>query len=414
VRQPARGVEREPAAALLAAQGVDVLRREAGAAPQLAAGDATRLHRLGEPLLPVAHAVKANASRGFRQLPIRACLEAVDNFSFRTQLRGMESSPSPALPIHLEVAARTDRGLERDGNEDSLLVSASGATGRALARGDRADLVGPTWVTLAVCDGMGGAAGGEVASRCAADVIGEVLAARPLPSRDALGRQLVTAVEEASRRVFAAARADRALHGMGTTATVCALRGDVLFVAQVGDSRAYVLRGDRLTQLTRDQTLATFMVERGQLLPEEVPDFPLGHVILQAVGTSDRVEVDLIEARLARGDVLLVCSDGLTGPVPDEVIRRTLREAPTPEAAVEALVARANEAGGPDNVTCIVARIGGEGLPPASGADEVPHAKACFAPEPVEEVPAPAVEGVAPERARSGGMLGRLAALFGW
>src|SRR6185295_13836915 len=110
---------------------------------------------------------------------------------------------------------------------------------------------------------------------------------------DAVGRRLSASVEEASRRVLAEARAHRACAGMGTTATACALAGDALFVAQVGDSRAYLLRGGELTRLTRDQTLAQMLLERGQLAPEEVDTFELGHVILQAVGTHERVEVDL-------------------------------------------------------------------------------------------------------------------------
>jgi protein phosphatase len=192
---------------------------------------------------------------------------------------------------------------------------------------------------------------------------------------------------------------------MGTTATVCALRGEVLLVAQVGDSRAYLLRGGRLTQLTRDQTLATLLVERGQLLPEEVPSFAFGHVILQAVGTSPHVEVDLVELRAARGDVLLVCSDGLSGPVPDEAIRDVLEAAASPEEAAETLIARANEAGGPDNVTCIVARLGGEGLALPEG--EAVAEKACLAPALVEGVVAAMEEEPPP------GWLARLAAFVG-
>lgn len=142
----------------------------------------------------------------------------------------------------------------------------------------------------------------------------------------------------------------------------CALAGDALFVAQVGDSRAYLLRGGRLTQITRDQTLATLMMEQGQLTVEELPNFAFNHVILQALGTNPRVDVDLVRVTVRRGDVLLICSDGLSGPVEDETIRRTLEEASSPASASEALIALANAAGGPDNVTCIVARIHGEAL----------------------------------------------------
>ena len=139
---------------------------------------------------------------------------------------------------------------------------------------------------------------------------------------------------------------------MGTTATACALAGDALYLAQVGDSRAYLLRDGCLTQLTRDQTLARLMLERGQITPEELPNFPYGHVILQALGTAERVEVDLTRVRVARGDVLLVCSDGLHGLVPDDTLRAALAAEPSATAACEALVGLALEAGGHDNITC--------------------------------------------------------------
>jgi len=257
----------------------------------------------------------------------------------------------------IDVAARTDRGLARAGNEDSYLVVT-----RPAAKGL------PAWSVLAVCDGMGGAAAGEVASSMTVDVIREVMTADGAPSsRAALARRLLRAVEEAAARVHAASLESRARKGMGTTATVCAVAGDTLYIAQVGDSRAYLLREGRLTQLTRDQTLAMLMMERGQLTQEEVATFPLGHVILQAVGTAPRVEVDLTCVRVARGDVLLICSDGLSGPVSHDALREVLAEQPTAAAACEALVELANDAGGPDNVTAVVARLRGDALPAPSG-----------------------------------------------
>src|SRR6185312_11064961 len=130
---------------------------------------------------------------------------------------------------------------------------------------------------------------GDVASRLAVEVLREVMTRGEAPAtRDALGRRLLHGVEEAGRRIFAEARADRHLVGMGTTATACALIGDTLYLAQVGDSRAYVFRNGSLTRVTRDQTLAMLLVEQGQLAPEELESFPHGHVILQAVGTADR------------------------------------------------------------------------------------------------------------------------------
>jgi protein phosphatase len=252
--------------------------------------------------------------------------------------------------LTLEVAAQTDRGKERADNEDAYLVVPAGP---ALA--------------LGVCDGMGGSAGGAIASRGAARAITACLRAKAPLSTDSVARALVDALGEASRQVYGAALADRALEGMGTTATLAAAAFGCLVVAQVGDSRAYVLREGRLVQVTRDQTLAQMLVEKGQLLPEEVASYPFAHVILQAVGTHPHVDVDLRAIPLRRGDVILVCSDGLHGPVPEADIARILQQAPSLDLACEELVRHANANGGPDNVTCVLARVEGDALAPPDG-----------------------------------------------
>ncbi len=308
------------------------------------------------------------------------------------------ASQRPAF--HLDVAAATDRGLERSGNEDSFLV-----------------LSPPGWAVLAVCDGMGGAAGGEVASRTTVDVLREVVTAGGPPlTRDALGRRLLHGVEEAARRVFDVSRRTHGLSGMGTTATACALTGDVLYLAQVGDSRAYLLREGRLTQLTRDQTLVTLLLERGQLTPEEVPDFPHPNVILQAVGTAERVEVDLTRVGIARGDVLLVCSDGLHGHLPHDALRAVLAREPTPSAACEALIALANARGGPDNITAIVAHVGGDALEAPSGPPTPEKARLdedeTLETTPLAEPAPPAQPTQVSSDAMEEGVFARLAAIF--
>jgi serine/threonine protein phosphatase PrpC len=342
------------------------------------------------------------------------------------------STPHPVAPasapasrrsrshlFHLDVAAHSDPGLQREDNQDSFLV---------ISPADDAPRPPAQPVVLAVCDGMGGAAGGDVASHIAVDVLREVMATGDAPATaDALGRLLRHGVEEAARRVHAAAAATRALRGMGTTATACAISGETLFIAQVGDSRAYLLRDDELTQLTRDQTLATLMLERGQLQPEDLPTFPLGHVILQAVGTSERVEVDLTRVRVARGDVILVCSDGLHGPVSSETIRATLAEAASASDACASLIGLAIEAGGPDNVTAIVARVTGDSLQLPSGPP-VPEKATFDADDTAEMTAQPDPAGDAEERRASSepgaqgqsphgdlrvaGVMARLAALF--
>jgi protein phosphatase len=325
----------------------------------------------------------------------------------------MEPATPPRLrvSVHLDVAARTDVGLEREGNEDCFLVIEPSASGSGSQ---------PGWAVMAICDGMGGGPGGEVASSTAVEVLREVMSVGPAPATDdAVGRRLLHGVEEAARRVHAASCADDALKGMGTTATACALAGDALYMAQVGDSRAYLLREGRLTQLTRDQTLAELMLERGQITPEEVPTFPYGHVILQAVGTTERVDVDLTRVRVARGDVLLVCSDGLHGLVPDDTLRAALAAEPSPTAACEALVSLALQAGGHDNITCIVARVGGDALPAPSGPPE--PEKATLDADATEQITAQVTaaavaaaveEEEVPQPTLEEGVLSRLAAIF--
>jgi serine/threonine protein phosphatase PrpC len=214
---------------------------------------------------------------------------------------------------------------------------------------------------------MGGAAAGEIASQLAVDIIYERLVdglgERPL-KRDDLARRLVRAVEAAGLRIFHEAKADRSRRGMGTTVTAAALVDDVLFFAQVGDSRGYILRGDTLVQVTRDQSLVNQLIEAGQLTEEEAETFEHNNIILQALGTSDTVQVDLTYAELRKGDILLLCSDGLSGMVRYEEIRELLKSSVEPLDICKALTERANQAGGHDNITVIVVQFDGNTLKP--------------------------------------------------
>jgi protein phosphatase len=236
--------------------------------------------------------------------------------------------------------------------------------------GEREQVVGERGTLLGVCDGMGGAAAGEVASQLAVDIIYEKLLQGDVPlQHDDLARRLVQAVEEAGMRIFNEARADRSRRGMGTTATIAALMDARLFVAQVGDSRAYVLRGDKFTQVSRDQSLVNQLIEAGQLTEEEAETFEHNNIILQALGTAETVQVDLTYVDLCKGDRLLVCSDGLSGMVRGEEMREVLLSTPDSLEACRELTDRANRAGGHDNITVIVAEFDGPALePPAPGA----------------------------------------------
>jgi len=275
--------------------------------------------------------------------------------------------------VRVNVFARTDVGQIREHNEDNFLVADLTKRSRGLLESNRQATVGAFGQLFAVCDGMGGAAAGEVASQLAVDVIYERMVEgldqKSEVGRDELARRLVRAVETAGFRIFQEAKADRSRRGMGTTVTAATLMDDHLFFAQVGDSRGYILRDDVLTQVTRDQSLVNQLIEAGQLTAEEAETFEHNNIILQALGTSETVQVDLTFVELRRGDVMLLCSDGLSGMVRFDDIREIMRTAGAPVDVCKALTERANLAGGHDNITVIIAVFDGDGLPAiATGA----------------------------------------------
>jgi serine/threonine protein phosphatase PrpC len=163
------------------------------------------------------------------------------------------------------------------------------------------------------------------------------------------------AICSANGAVLAEARAHPETRGMGTTCTAAIVLPDRLFVAQVGDSRAYLLHEGRLRLLTRDQTMVGELLAAGTLRPEDVSHFPYRHILTQAVGTRSTIEPATSEVGLSRGDRVLLCSDGLHGPVPDEEIARVLSSAADIHGATQDLIHAALAAGGPDNVTVVVA-----------------------------------------------------------
>jgi protein phosphatase len=266
--------------------------------------------------------------------------------------------------IVLRLFGRTDVGQVREHNEDNFLVADLTKGSRGLKDFERTQAVGVRGTLLGVCDGMGGAAAGEVASQLAVDIIYQrmSLAEGSAPSRDELATNLVAAIELAGARIFSEAKVDRTRRGMGTTATIAALLDDHLFLGQVGDSRGYLLRGDRLVQVTRDQSLVNQLVEAGQLTEEEAETFEHNNIILQALGTADSVQVDLTFVELKKGDTLLLCSDGLSGMLRNETIRELLMSLDDPLETCKVLTERANQAGGHDNITVIIAKFDGAAL----------------------------------------------------
>lgn len=267
--------------------------------------------------------------------------------------------------IELHLFGKTDVGQIREHNEDNFLLADLGKKQRGLrAEENETWSVSAGGLVLAVCDGMGGAAAGEVASQMATDLIhSKMLASSGHGERDRLALDVVKALEEAGKQILAEAMSNRSCRGMGTTATVAAVVDDQLLLGQVGDSRAYILRGGRLVQVTRDQSLVNQLIEAGQLTEEEAENFEHSNIILQALGTADTVQVDLTFVELRRGDVLMMCSDGLSGMLRDSEIRELLVHAADPVEACRVLIEEANLAGGHDNISVIVGKFGGSGLP---------------------------------------------------
>ena len=295
--------------------------------------------------------------------------------------------------VQVKLFARTDVGQVREHNEDNFLVADMTRKQRGLLEANRLTALGPQGCVFAVCDGMGGAAAGEVASQLAVDILfermTEGLDETSPPSRDDVARKLVHAVEAAGLRIFQEAKADRTRRGMGTTVTASALVDDHLFLAQVGDSRGYILRNDTLVQVTRDQSLVNQLIEAGQLTEEEAETFEHNNIILQALGTSDTVQVDLTYVHLRRGDTLLLCSDGLSGMVRFDDIKELMKSSPEPLDVCKALTERANQAGGHDNITVIIVHFDGPGLRPATPAatedEPLKYRKYTLPEEPVEK-----------------------------
>ncbi|HUS63121.1 MAG TPA: protein phosphatase 2C domain-containing protein, partial [Kofleriaceae bacterium] len=276
---------------------------------------------------------------------------------------------------HIVVSATgaTDPGLVRQSNEDALAVGNLDGGARA-DDGEVLRTDGSRGPLLIVCDGMGGVVGGEVASRLATDVIWEeMLRSRPTAERLVYARLLRRSLRAAHQRLLDEGQARPELRGMGTTVSAAGIAGGALLIAQVGDSRAYIQRRTTLTQVTRDQSVVSTLVHAGRMNELEARLSEKRSLILQALGAGDDVDVALSLVELRRGDRLLLCSDGLHGPVNDEAIRHTLDTQEDLGEAVRALVGLARQGGAPDNVTCILARFDGDVLPLPVGDDDRPR-----------------------------------------
>ena len=230
-----------------------------------------------------------------------------------------------------QVFQATHVGKVRYNNEDSLIV------------------IEPR--TYVVADGMGGAQAGEVASRMLVETVKNFLSKTTEPYDEKI---LAQAILLANDKILNTARRHEEYHGMGTTATILHLRGEEAYFAHVGDSRIYLLRKNIFRQITEDHSYVETLVRRGEITAEEARFHPMKNVLMQAVGAMANLEIDTETFYVKRGDIFLLCTDGLTNMVDDDAIKKILQTAENP---AEILIEAALEAGGKDNVTVIVAGV---------------------------------------------------------
>ena len=251
--------------------------------------------------------------------------------------------------MDIVFGAKTDVGLKREHNEDSLCAD-------------------PKLGLFIVCDGMGGRNAGEIASGLAVEIIqkhmGDAHASDTLPLIGAVNsklspqtNRLASAVRLANQVVNGASQSKPGQSGMGTTVVCALLNGPMLSVAHAGDSRMYMVRGENIHALTADHSLVAEQVRQGLLTEEQAEKSAQKNIVTRALGVEETLQVDLDEIELAKGDLILLCSDGLTKGVTPTEILRVLREEKEPQAACDRLIKMANAAGGEDNTTVIVVMV---------------------------------------------------------
>lgn len=243
----------------------------------------------------------------------------------------------------MQFYSLTDRGMLRENNEDRCYSG---------------EINGYT--LLIVADGMGGHLGGETASRKAIETVvsglENALGKKMLPGQIML--LLSEVLEKANEEIIALSKKDSALVGMGTTCDICLIAKNTAYIAHIGDSRIYKLtKKDNFKRLTKDHSLVEYMIETGTITKEEALNHPQKNIILRALGTSPKAESDVSYEKLSPGDSLLMCSDGLTNMLTEEVICEIISSKKAPEEKAKELVRRANEAGGADNITVVIAVI---------------------------------------------------------
>ena len=280
--------------------------------------------------------------------------------------------------INLALYAQTDVGMVRSGNEDNFLILDL-STGKSWTANDEEPQELLTYTQgyygtlLAVSDGMGGALAGEVASRMAVETVRDRML--QLQAHDTYGKmpfpeRMRLAVEEANLIIHADGQTNQMHRGLGATFTSVAINGDHLYFAQVGDSRAYLIRQGQIYRVTKDQSLVQQLIDAGQITEEEAETHSYRNVILQALGAHNNVNVEINAVQLCQLDTLLICSDGLSGKMNAAQIAQIVNEAGDFKSACQSLINLANERGGEDNITVIIAQFSGAGLPMPNGTIE--------------------------------------------
>lgn len=283
-----------------------------------------------------------------------------------------EAKGAGADAIHVNVFGMSDMGRVRKNNEDNFVICNLTTGEVGLSPGVSKHVSGPRGTLFMVADGMGGEASGEVASQiCTATVpkrLYENLKASGSVSEMNFVLLLREAIEFANQTIHQKAQTSPSFHGMGTTTTAVALLGPYLFVAQVGDSRAYLSRNKQMVQLTRDQTFLNYLADIGAELPADPEKDSRKSILTQAVGSSENVDVKVTYTKVRQGDSILVCSDGLYNMAKRPDLLSIVGAKMGLPAKCKALITKANEAGGKDNITVIMAEFSGSGLPPADAA----------------------------------------------
>ncbi|MEO7456949.1 MAG: Stp1/IreP family PP2C-type Ser/Thr phosphatase [Gemmatimonadaceae bacterium] len=288
-----------------------------------------------------------------------------------------QPSGSTRRDIIVHVFGRTDVGRTREHNEDAFVVADLTSGNATLQPEVRTHTVGDRGSLFMVADGMGGAAAGEIASAMAIEVVlaelTEAFSSADAPDTETYAASIKAATAAANAQIHQYALEHPEFRGMGTTATVAAILGDTLYLAQVGDSRAYLVRNGTALQITKDQSLMQKLIEAGEITEEEAEQSERRNIILQALGPEAAIKIDLTHQQIRVGDTLVLCSDGLSGQVkPDEIAKIVSDEADL-MTACKRLIDLANENGGPDNITVIAARFDGEGLSMPGAHDKVGH-----------------------------------------